>query len=291
MNPPQPGRVTSHDGLEIATASWEQGDGGPLLVLVHATGFCKEVAAPVVEELARRLPALRAVALDQRAHGDSSAPPPPYDWWDIGRDVLAVVGGRRGVVGIGHSSGGAVLLLAELLAPGTFRSMVLVEPIVFPPPYGSFPDNPLSVAARKRVATFADRRAARQRWQGRAPFATWDRRAFDAYLEGGLAWRDGTLVLKCAPEAEAAFYVGAMLHEGWERLGEVVPPVLLVAGEHSSTHSEAFLGEMAGRMPSASFVVVPGTSHFVWMERPDLVAAETARFLAGGSVSETEPSR
>ncbi len=291
MNPPQRGRATSGGGVEIATAAWEQGEDGPLLVLVHATGFCKELAAPVVEELSRRLPAFRAVSLDQRAHGDSTASPPPYDWWDVGRDVLAVVGDRRGAVGIGHSSGGAVLLLAELLAPGTFRSLVLVEPIVFPPPYGSFPDNPLSVAARKRTASFADRRAARRRWQDRAPFATWDRRALDAYLEGGLVWRDGAWVLKCAPEAEAAFYVGAMLHEGWERLGEIVPPVLLVAGEHSPTHSAAFLRTMAGRMPSASFVIVPDTSHFVWMERPDLVAAEIAGFLAGGPVPEAEPPR
>jgi len=291
VNPPQPGRVTSVDGVEIATMSWAQGDGGPELVLVHATGFCKEVAAPVVEELSLLLPSFRAVALDQRAHGDSSAPPPPYDWWDSGRDVLAVLGGRRGVIGVGHSSGGAVLLLAELLAPGTFRAMVLVEPIVFPPPYGTFPDNPLSVAARNRIASFPDLQTARRRWEGRPTFAAWDRRAFDAYLEGGLRRHDGAWVLKCTPEAEAASYVGATRHRAWDRLGEVTPPVLLIAGAHSSSHPAPFLATMAGRMPFASFVVLPGASHFVWMERPDLVAAETARFLASESVPETGSSR
>jgi pimeloyl-ACP methyl ester carboxylesterase len=291
VNPPESGRVAGGDGVEIATASWTHGDGGPDLVLVHATGFCKEVAAPVVDELSLRLPAFRAVALDQRAHGDSAAPPPPYDWWDSGRDVLAVLRERRGVIGIGHSSGGALLLLAELLAPGTFRAMVLVEPIVLPPPYGTFPDNPMSVAARRRTATFPDRAAARRRWERHPTFAAWDPRAFDAYLDGGLR-RDGDgWALKCSPDAEAASYIGATQHRAWDRLVEVAPPVLLVAGAQSASHPKSFLAAMAGRMPSASSVVLPGTSHFVWMERPDLVAAEAARFLASDAVPETGSPR
>jgi len=277
--PPAPGRVTSTDGIVIATAEWTHGDAAPPIVMVHATGFCKEVAAPVVEELAAGVDAFRVVALDQRGHGDSTIPEPPYDWWDIGRDVLAVIGDSRGVVGVGHSSGAAAIMLAELLSPGSFRSMVLVEPVVFPPPYGSYPDNPMSVAARRRRASFSSPDEALQRWQRRAPFSAWDRRALDAYVGGGLVWRDGSWVLKCPPEVEAEFYVGAMLHEGWERLGEIATPALLVAGEHSPTHPEVFLRATAKRMQSASYVIVPGASHFVWMERPAAVAAHVAEML------------
>ena len=73
------------------------------------------------------------LAADQRGHGDSSTPPPPYDWWDLGRDLLAVVDACRleRPGGPGPLSGAAALVLAELLRPGAFASLALVEPIIF----------------------------------------------------------------------------------------------------------------------------------------------------------------
>ncbi len=70
------------------------------MLAVHATGFCKELWGPVAALLAPN----PVVAPDQRGHGDSSTPPPPYDWWDLGRDLLEVVaaGGTSRPLGLGH---------------------------------------------------------------------------------------------------------------------------------------------------------------------------------------------
>lgn len=266
-------------GVTLAVETTEWGEAPrPLLVAAHATGFCKEVFHPVVEDLAGLVASAEVLALDHRAHGDSDAPAPPFDWWNLGRDVLALVDGRNATVGVGHSAGAAALLMAELLAPGTFPALVLVEPIVFPGPYGHF-EHPLVDAALKRRRTFTDPVAAHDNFAGKPPFDSWDPRALDAYIAGGLVpcgheWR-----LKCEPALEAEFYRAATAHGAWERLAEVGSDVILVAGEHSDSHPGPFLEVTAQRLGAGHVDVVPGATHFVPMEHPDRIARHVATAL------------
>jgi len=266
------------DGIEIAYS--ESGCSDPLVVFVHATGFCKELCDPVIADARDLVPDFRAVAIDQRAHGDSGSGDPPFDWWDVGRDVVELVGETRPVIGVGHSAGGAALVLAELARPGMFESLVLVEPIIFPPPYGRFPENPMSMGALRRRPGFASREAAYANFASKAAFSEWDDRAMRAYVTGGLHDEGEGVILKCAPEDEAEFFMAATEHGAWDRLSEVSVPTVLVAGEHSTTHQEPFLAELAARFVDAAYIVVPSTSHFVWMERPEVVAEHVAAAIA-----------
>ena len=261
-----------HGTPQLAVASQ---DGVDEVIYVHATGLCKETWAPVIEELGALGSTQGAMAMDQRGHGDSEASPPPYDWWDLGRDVLRLIdaSGMSSHIGVGHSSGAAALLMAEILRPGTFSSLVTVEPIVFPGPYRRVEDHPLSVAALRRKSSFPSRDAARENFSTKLPFSAWDPRALDVYLDGGFRTdSEGRLSLKCRPEIEAEFYCGATEHGAWERLGEISPQVTLLVGEHSDTHQDPLLTAQAEQFRSVRVVVVPGTSHFVPMERPDVVA-------------------
>jgi pimeloyl-ACP methyl ester carboxylesterase len=265
-------------GGSLAAAVWE-GRGTPVLA-VHATGFCKELWTPV----ARLLAPHPVVATDQRGHGDSAAPPPPYDWWDLGRDALEVLTGcgLEGPVGLGHSSGAAALVMAELLRPGTFAALVLVEPIIFPLPPLRMEDNPMTVAALRRRRSFASEAEAAASLRGRGAFAGWTEEALALYVRH--AWRDeaGARVLKCAPETEAEFYRGATAHGAWARLHEVGCPVVLAAGRESTSHPVEFIAGMRERFAAARLEVIPGAGHFLPMERPDVVASLVAPFLRPG---------
>jgi len=261
--------VLSHPGVE------------PGLVLAHATGFCKECWDPVTAR-----PALEGrawVAFDQRAHGDSDAPRLPFDWWDTARDVLAVVDrtGWNRCVGVGHSSGGAALAMAEILRPGTFSALVLVEPIVLPGPVGRRDDNPLAAGAERRRSLFPSLEAARALFRGRGPFALWSEAALSAYVRGGLR-RDGDVwTLKCAPEHEAEHYRVAWATGAWGRLGEVRCPVVVTGGELSASHPRTFLEELTSRFTRARLHMIPGATHFAPMEDPEAVAALVGEVLAG----------
>ena len=99
--------LISHDGLSLVGEARGTGTGA---LFVHANGFCKELWWPVVE----RLSGIRALAIDQRGHGESAVGPPPFDWWDLGRDALSwVMTLDAPRLGVGHSSGGAALAMAE----------------------------------------------------------------------------------------------------------------------------------------------------------------------------------
>jgi pimeloyl-ACP methyl ester carboxylesterase len=274
---------TTGDGVKLATERTIWGaPSAPVVLGSHATGFCKEVFRPVIDGIMGEADAGDILTFDHRAHGDSTVPDPPYDWWDLGHDVLTVLDGANGVIGVGHSAGAASLLLAELLAPGTFSSMVLVEPIVFPGPYGRA-EHALVEAALKRKANFASPAAAFENFVDKPAFSGWDNAALTAYVEGGLRPDRDHWTLKCPPEAEAEFYRGSTAHAAWERLGEVASHITLIAGEHSDTHPGEFLERTAEQLGGGHVEVVPETSHFVLMEQPWLVASHVLSRIAAES--------
>lgn len=238
---------------------------------VHATGFCKELWAPVTEDLAARGAHVDVSTIDLPGHGDRRPLPPPLDWWDLGRDVAAHFTGGR-TLGIGHSSGATAIAMAEILRPGTFVALVLIEPIVFPGPYSRSDDNVLVMGALRRRARFASREEARKNWQGRGPFERWEDRALEAYVACGLRSSGNGFELACNPADEAEYYRSGYAHNAFDRLSEIGAPVTLVVGEHSRTHPPATVERLVGELRSAAVEVVTGATHFVPMEQPGAVA-------------------
>src|SRR5439155_478334 len=122
----------------------------------------------VLEPLARRLGEhVHGYAFDERGHGDARTPVGiEFNWRGFADDALAAADalGLQRPFGFGHSAGGAALLMAEQLRPGTFRAIFCFEPIVIPvaSPMGRG-DNPLSEGAGRRPARRHHPRHARPR--------------------------------------------------------------------------------------------------------------------------------
>lgn len=243
----------------------------------HATSFCGAVWDPIVEQVGGE-----HLVWDQIGHGQASGLPRPFDWWVFGADVAKTVSEAGGpVIGVGHSMGGTALVMAELLVPGSFDYLVLLEPILLPPPFAPR-DNPVAGSAERRRATFSSLSEARDHLRSKPPFATWHQAAFEGYLRDGFRLTgDGTgVTLSCDPNDEAEIYRTAFAHGAWDRLGEVDVPTLVLAGADSDTHDQALIREIAARFPSAGFEIVTGVGHFLPMERPDLVADRVRRLGA-----------
>ncbi|MGH8959042.1 MAG: alpha/beta fold hydrolase [Acidimicrobiia bacterium] len=249
----------------------------PTVAFSHATSFCGAVWNPVVEQIEGE-----HLVWDHLGHGHAQPIPRPFDWWKFGADVVKRVSSVDGpLLGVGHSMGGTALVMAELLAPGTFDYLVLIEPILLPPPFAPR-DNHVARSAVKRRSTFPSLIEARNHLRRKPPFMSWDDRAFDGYLRDGfrLTGRGTEVTLSCAPDVEAEIYRAAFAHGAWARLGEVTVPTLVIAGALSDTHEEALVRELASRFPSAGFEIVAGVGHFLPMERPRLVADRVRRLGA-----------
>ena len=124
--------------------------------------------------------------------------------------------------------------------------------------------------ASRRRTVFPDRAAARENWRDKELFADWDPRAFDLYLQEGMADRpDGQVELKCAPETEAAVYAAGPTTDVWDRVAKVVAPTLLLWARHGD-FPRAVFADYAARMADGRIQDVDA-GHLVPMEQPEIV--------------------
>jgi pimeloyl-ACP methyl ester carboxylesterase len=108
-------------------------------------------------------------------------------------------------------------------------------------------------------------------YKGRGAFATWPDEMLRDYIEGGT--RDlpnGEVELSCAPAWEAATFASAG-QSFWRALGRVACPVHVLYAETESTLREGVPALIRERQPDWILQLVPGTTHFLPMERPELV--------------------
>lgn len=238
----------------------------PALVLLH--GFTNSGASwqPVISGLGQRY---RAVAPDIRGHASASDRAPVT--LDHVLDDIAALAPERFTL-VGYSQGGRIALHAALRMPRRVRSLVLI---------GASPG--LEDEAERAQRRSADERlAAHIETLSIDEFATvWAQTPVLGGVSAEVAEAAHEDRLRSTPHGLAAALRGlgtAALPALWERLGELRMPVTLIAGERDAKFT-AIARQMAGAIPQAEVVVVPGAGHAVHLERPDAVVEELKRVV------------
>ena len=91
------------------------------------------------------------------------------------------------------------------------------------------------------------------------------------YVAGGFAeTSDGKVTLACRPEWEASNYA-AQGHDPWRALRAFTGPTHILRAEKGSTCRMGDNARLRARYPHVRPQVVPGSTHFLPMERPDVV--------------------
>jgi 2-succinyl-6-hydroxy-2,4-cyclohexadiene-1-carboxylate synthase len=209
----------------------------------------------------------RPLALDLRGHGDARDER-PITFPGCAADVAAHAPER--FVLCGYSLGGRIALHVALAHSERVSRLVLVA----------------STAGIEDPAMRAERRAADERLAADTEAGTieefaerWSRQPLFAGTPPAAAafWRAD--MLRNDPAALAAVLrgIGAGVMEPlWDRLGELgAMPVTIIAGERDGRY--AALGRrLAGALPAARMLVVPGAGHGLPREAPQAVAAAIA---------------
>jgi pimeloyl-ACP methyl ester carboxylesterase len=129
---------------------------------------------------------------------------------------------------------------------------------------------------------FDSKQAAYDNYAGKPPFDSLDPAALRAYVEYGFAEQpDGTVRLKCEPEAEARTYDMGMHHGAFARLVEIGCPVTVACGERTDAFPEPVIRMFAERIPGGTAEVMPGLSHFGPLQDPAAVAESILRAVGG----------
>jgi pimeloyl-ACP methyl ester carboxylesterase len=249
-------------------------------VFLHANGFNARTYRTILSPLADRL---RILAPDQRGHGATKLPTdrPRVSWNDMKEDLLALLDamGLERVALAGHSMGGTASLLAAAEAPARVRALALFDPVIRPPGAHLIPRSDAGAVqglvggALKRRRTFASRAEAVEAYRGRGAFRTWTEAMLEDYVAAGFVdSADGSVELACTPEWEVSNYANQD-HDAWAAFEASVCPIHIL---RAASGSPGRLEDNDPRLTGSGRIrveTVPDTTHFLPMERPDLVRA------------------
>jgi pimeloyl-ACP methyl ester carboxylesterase len=275
-------RLVPANGQQIAVWDWP-GD-GPALLFAHATGF----HGRCWDRIVARFPERRCLAIDARGHGRSSKPAPPIEWRDFGPDLAAVAAHfeLRDTVGVGHSSGGHTTVQCAALRPETYRSLLVIDPTIFPRElYGApFPDVSYTLR-RKNHWSGPDEMY--ERFKDRPPFSRWDPAILRDYCDYGLLPTGDHFVLACPPAIEASIYETSRHRESdiYPEIAQIKQPVVVMRAARTRRPDVFELGasptapDLARKFANGTEVVLEHASHYIAMESPDQVAEQIERLL------------
>jgi len=256
------------------------------VMFLHATGFNAITYQSLLEPLGGQA---HVAAVDLRGHGRSKLPAQPgrmRSWNKFRDDVIHVLEqtSPKGVVLGGHSMGATVALLVAGKRPDLVKGLVLVDPVLLPRPAYTWFNipllnlltrrNALSKRALKRRRAFTSPAEAADQLRGRGAFKTWRAPFLDDYVIDGVLRQDnGGYSLACTPEWEASVY-NAHRYRPWaafSKLRKKRIPIIVLQAERESTSGNDTDTRVHNIRPDAAVTRVPGTTHFIPMERPYVV--------------------
>lgn len=277
--------IPSLDGIIIAMHDFG-GQGSPVL-LSHATGFHAHCWEPMAQILSANH---HVMGFDHRGYGDAeTVDPATIEWQQYGNDALAAARhlsaqhDGQPIIGVGHSMGGASLLMAALQEPTLFTALFVFEPIVFPPAPENEdrPSSPLAGGARKRRSTFPTFEAALENFTAKPPMDSFHPVAREAYVRHGFKPNaNGEVELKCLPEHEARTYETGGTHSTWGDLANISTRVWVLSGAPAPFQPSSFAVKVAENIPSSTYVQFDEMGHFGPLEHPAHIASLVENTIA-----------
>ena len=270
--------VSSSDNVQLCAYRYSAKSSAPAKIVLfsHANGFHGRSFDPVVATLTEDY---ECVSFDLRGHGDSHVSPDwPLAWQGYGDDALAIAKElSQPTIAVGHSMGGAALVMAALVEPKLFRALILYEPIIFPSAIREIASknsspSPLVEGARRRRKTFATRADAFANYASKPPMNEFDPRALHAFVDHGFRDVSDHIELKCEPEHEARNFEMGAVHETWDQLKDLRVPTWVVSGAKHVGQPSGFASTIAEQIANSHFVEWQDLGHFGPMQQPERLA-------------------
>lgn len=240
--------------------------GGVPLILLHGITDSWRSFAPVLAHLP---PSVRAFAVSQRGHGESSRPEHGYGCGDMARDLEAFMDriGVPAAVVAGHSMGAMVAQRFAVDCPERVKGLVLIgafATLYRHPAIGEF-----ITGVVQHLSDPVDRSIVEE-FQLSTVARPMPERFFDTVVGESLkvparVWRAAFDALVATPDFSS-------------RLVRVSAPGLLLWGDADAFASRADQEALLDALPDAALLVYRGGGHAVHWESPRRVARDLAAF-------------
>lgn len=240
---------------------------GPAVVLHHplATNLAgwDELTAALEEHY-------RVLRFDARGHGKSDAPAGPYTFETLAKDVvdLMTACGIDKACFLGLSMGGMVGQYLGLLHPERFNSLLLVSTSSrIPEEAKPIWDQRMAAVKTGGMASQID--GAMQRWVSPRALAE----------DAALVARLRKMILATPVEGYLGWCGAIRGLDVTNRLGAIKLPTRVIVGEIDPATPVAASKAIHEAIPGSELVIVPGVSHMLHNEEPELFHSHVLPFL------------
>jgi pimeloyl-ACP methyl ester carboxylesterase len=275
----------SSDPVQIPFVDY--GGEGELIHIAHANGFPPKTYNSLIENLTSDH---RVIAMDLRPLWANSDHQNFKNWETAADDLIRFLDQQKheGIIGVGHSFGGIITLIASVKRPKLFKKIVLIEPVVLPswvywmtkvlPKPILKKVNPIVKKTLVRTTKWPSREKAFEQFRAKKIFSKIaDKELWDYVNAATVPTKNEGFELRFKREWEAQIYM--TFSSQWKNIDSVSIPYLTLKGETSDTITPGVWKKWQGRKCHGKLIEIPEYGHLLPLEAPDKSAEIIRQFL------------
>lgn len=241
------------------------------IIITHANGYSSGCYSYIM----RAFTNYKIFALDFAGHGESESTLDFKNWLFFRDQVIAFVNHLQihEAIGIGHSIGGASLLMASKLLPSKFQKLILFDPTILDIPrllLSKVIGNPLAKMALKRRRKFTSKEQVRKTYRKFSAFSKWDEEIFEDYLATCFRDTEHGVELACLPELEAKIFNSLSVFSPLRYLFIPTESHVIIP-QNYEVCSPSCARRIARGNKNSTVTIMPGFTHFFPFEEKEWV--------------------
>ena len=264
------------------------GGEGPSIHFAHANGYPPEGYQQFIQHFT---PTYQVMASKFRPFWKGSRPKEVKNWRTFADDLIRFLDeqGQKGIIGMGHSMGGTISVIAALKRPDLFSKLVLIDPVIFPKNYyylTNFLPNlllkriiPIAKISRKRTNHWDSKEEVYQSWRQKRVFKRFSDEVLHDFVNHAIvpATNSG-VTLAYSREWETQVYITAPYV--FDDLLKLKIPIVVVRAEKTNVIAPDFWKKWKEKQANTNFIDFKGAGHLVPMEFPKVLAKQVLELLA-----------
>jgi pimeloyl-ACP methyl ester carboxylesterase len=261
---------------------YDFGGKGDVIHFAHANGYPPESYKQLIKPLTQEY---NVIGMVQRPLWKNSDYNLIKNWQQLADDMIRFFDERSmsGVVGLGHSLGAVVSVLAADKRPDLFKQLILIEPVLFPKLITTI-NHIMPMAICKKyvpVAKVALRR--RDHWSSEQEiFDSYRKKKIFSLMSDVSIWDwikagiipdpKGGVTLRFTKEWEAHMY--ATVSYSLDAIDRLKIPFYIMRGERTNVISDTTWRKLHSKYSDNQLIEYKDTTHLLPLELPEKVAAD-----------------
>lgn len=225
----------------------------------------------------------KVIGMHQRPLWEKSDPKKFKSWYQLADDLILFFEQQqlKQVIGVGHSMGGVVSIIAAIKRPDLFSRLILIDPVIFPSRYTYFTNLvplflrkkviPIAKLSAKRRDNWPDQQTVFDSFRTKKVFRSFSDSALWDFIKAGTKPTNrGQVTLTYPKDWETRIYTTAP--SVFKKLKALKIPILAIKGAYSNVITTEVWEEWKNAQPNNHFLEYPNSGHLVPMEYPQELA-------------------